>query len=140
MKFIELRNYADTLRDALLMRRKGTLDTESDRILGHIAYNIVKWALIELVRNGSLDTFHSNDRDFIAQCVLMVVTYYDRVNLSMDPPGLVVYLKKVAQSSAREQLRAATCPMRNHEDVDLDSVTLTSDFYGRRTHSTAFEF
>lgn len=140
MKMVEMRNYAGTLRDALILRRNGTLDMESDRLLGHIAYNIVKWALIELVRKGSLDTVHSNDRDFLAQCVLMVVTYYDRVNLDMDPPGLVVYLKKVAQSAARAQLNAETCPMRKHENVDLESVTLTTDFYGRRTYDTALDF
>ena len=140
MKFKELRDYGASLREALLLRRKGDIDPVTDELLGNIAYNIVRWAVIELVRQGRLDTVHSNDRDFLAQCVLMVVTYYDRVNLDMDPPGIVVYLKKVAQSAARAQLNAETCPMRKHENVDLESVTLTTDFYGRRTYDTALEF
>ena len=142
MKIDNLRNYSEALKEALGMRRNGTIDSATDTLLGQIAYNIVRWALIEMVQRQKLDLVHSNDPDFQAQCVLMVVTYYDKVRLDTDGKAIVVYLKKVAQSAARDQLMSQSCGKRQHDDVELDSVTIVSDFYGQRTgfNETALEY
>lgn len=142
MQLDQLRNYADALKEALVMRRNQTIDAATDRMLGLIAYNITRWAIIDMVKHQKLDLYHSNDPDFFAQCTLMVVTYFDRVKLDMDATGIVVYLKKVAQSAARDQLLSLSCSKRKHEDVDLESVTITADFYGQKSSilETALEY
>lgn len=142
MKIDNLRNYSEAMKQALIMRRNGTIDSATDHLLGQIAYNIVRWAIVEMVQQLRIDTVRSNDPDFQSQCVLMVVTYFDRVNLDLDSTAIVVYLKKVAQSAARDQLMAATCGKRQHDDVDLDAVTIVSDFWGRKTsfNETALDY
>lgn len=134
--------YEDAFKEAIVMRRNGTASAAVDTLLGHLAYSITRWGLAELVKQRKLFPPLSNDPDFQSQCTLMVVTYFDRIKLDMDPKAMLVYFKRVAQSAARDQILALNCNKRKHEDVQLEEVTLISDFYGRRTASyeTALDY
>lgn len=144
MKLENLTNveYADALKEAIIKRRGGEADAVIDTLLGNLAYSITRWGLAELVQRRKLFPPLSNDPDFQSQCMLMVVTYFDKIKLEMDPKAMLVYFKRVAQSAARDQLLAMNCNKRKHEDVMLDDVTLTTDFYGRlsATYETALDY
>lgn len=133
MKLSILKNeeYAAALKSALAMRRDGTIDRETDSQLGLFAYNIAQWAIAQSVINGQLWRSFSRDPDFNSDVLCTVVLYLDRVNLDRAPKEILVYLYRVARSAIRDLVKKATAGKRQHEECDIDSATVATDFYGR---------
>lgn len=132
MKLSILHNeeWATALKEALTMRRNGTIDRETDDQLGLFAYNITQWAIATDVQKGKLYRSMSTDPDFQSDVLLMVVSYLDKVDLNRQPREILVYLYRVAKSAIRELIIKVNRPMRKHEDCDIDGITLSSNFYG----------
>lgn len=124
--------YAGALKDALILRRNGSASPSTDELLGKIAQSIASWALHDDVNKGRLWHEHLDDVDFVAECVLSVVMYYDKVSLEREAKEILVYLKKVASSKARDMVMSANTLKRKHEEVDLEGATLEADLYGNR--------
>lgn len=141
MQLSILRNeeYATALKEALIMRRNGTIDRETDGQLGLFAYNIAQWAIASSVQKGQLWVSFSQDTDFQSDVLLKVVEYLDKVNLDREPKEIIVYLYRVARSAIRDLVDKANAGKRQHEECDVDGITLTTDFYGR-TNGSAFEY
>lgn len=134
-------DYEEALRQAIAMRQQGTIDAATDDALGRICYSIVRWALADMVKEQRIIPQLAADADFQAQCLLALVAHLDKVNTNTAPKAIRVYLKKVAQGAARDQRIALNRHKRKHEDVEISTVTIVSDFYGRRcTNETALEY
>lgn len=140
MKLTILRNeeYATALKEALKMRREGTIDRATDDQLGLFAYNIAQWAIAASVQKGQLWRSFSSDTDFQSDVLLTVVSYLDKVDIDRAPKEILVYLYRVARSSIRDLVDKATAGKRQHEECDIEGITLSSDFYGR-SNGTAFD-
>lgn len=131
-------DYADALKEALVLRRAGDTDPAIDTLLGHILYSISQWSIAEAVRNGQLWRTFSQDVDFQSEILLAVVNYSNKVDLSRRPKEVLIYLKKCGRSAIRDQIMKANALKRQHEDVDLDGALIQTDFYGQR-NGVAYE-
>lgn len=138
MKLTILRNeeYATALKEALKMRREGTIDRATDDQLGLFAYNIAQWAIAASVQKKQLYRSMSGDIDFQSDVLAVVVSYLDKVDLDRQPKEILVYLYRVARSAIRDLVDKATAGKRQHEEVDFDGYVLTTDFYGRPNGAT----
>lgn len=131
-------DYADALKEALVLRRAGDIDPTIDTLLGHILYSISQWSIAEAVRNGQLWRTFSQDVDFQSEVLLAVVNYSNKVDLSRRPKEVLIYLKKCGRSAIRDQIMKANALKRQHDDVDLDGAVIQTDFYGQR-NGVAYE-
>ena len=140
MELSILRNkeYATALKEALKMRREGTIDRATDDQLGLFAYNIAQWAMASSVQKGKLWRTFSQDPDFQSDVTMGVIAYLDKVNLDREPKEILVYLYRVALSTIRDLIDKANAAKRLHEECDIEEMTLTCDFYGR-PDGTGFE-
>lgn len=131
-------DYADALKEALVLRRAGDIDPAIDTLLGHILYSISQWSIAEAVRSGQLWRTFSQDVDFQSEVLLAVVNYSNKVDLSRRPKEVLIYLKKCGRSAIRDQIMKANALKRQHESVDLDGAVIQADFYGQR-NGVAYE-
>lgn len=123
-------DYADALKEALVMRRNGTIDAPTDDQLGVFAYNIAMWAIADHVNAGRLPETYRNDADFRGDVLAMFLGKIDTVDLDRQPKEIIKYLYSCAFTSAKDLRKRDTRGKRKHEDVDLECATLVSDFYG----------
>lgn len=128
--------YASALKQALVLRRNNMIDPATDEQLGLIACSITNWSLHDSVKKGKLWHSHLDDVDFVSECVCAVVSYFDKVSLDREPKEILMYLKRVAQSKARDQVMAMNTLKRQHEDVDLEHATIEADIYGNRIYGS----
>lgn len=125
-------DYAEALKEALVLRRAGNIDAAVDDMLGHLLYSISQWSIAEAVRAGKLWRTFSQDVDFQSEVLLAVVNYSNKVDLSRRPKEVLVYLKKCGRSAIRDQIMKANALKRQHEDVDLEGAVIETDFYGNQ--------
>lgn len=125
-------DYAEALKEALVLRRAGNIDAAIDDMLGHILYSISQWSIAEAVRAGKLWRTFSQDVDFQSEVLLAVVNYSNKVDLTRRPKEVLVYLKKCGRSAIRDQIMKANALKRQHEDVDLEGAVIETDFYGNQ--------
>lgn len=126
-------DYAEALKEALVLRRAGNIDAAVDEMLGHLLYSISQWSIAEAVRAGQLWRTFSQDVDFQSEVLLAVVNYSNKVCLDRRPREILVYLKKCGRSAIRDQIMKANALKRQHSDVDLDGAVIETDFYGNRS-------
>lgn len=133
MKIHILRNveYAEALKNAIELRRLGRITKSENDQLGIFLYNVAKWAIAHSVENGQLWRSFAKDYDFQMSITATVIAYADRVNLDREPKEILVYLYRVARSAIRDLVKKATAGKRQHEECDIDSATMATDFYGR---------
>ena len=125
-------DYAEALKEALVLRRAGDIDAAVDDMLGHILYSISQWAIAEAVRAGKLWRTFSQDVDFQSEVLLAVVNYSNKVDLTRRPKEVLIYLKKCGRSAIRDQIMKANALKRQHIDVELDGAVIETDFYGHQ--------
>lgn len=125
-------DYAEALKEALVLRRAGNIDAAIDDMLGHLLYSISQWSIAEAVRAGKLWRTFSQDVDFQSEVLLAVVNYSNKVDLTRRPKEVLVYLKKCGRSAIRDQIMKANALKRQHEDVDLEGAVIETDFYGNQ--------
>ena len=125
-------DYADALKEALIMKRADHIDAAVDEMLGHLLYSISQWSIAEAVRAGQLWRTFSQDVDFQSEVLLAVVNYSNKVDLTRRPKEVLVYLKKCGRSAIRDQIMKANALKRQHSDVDLEGAVIETDFYGNQ--------
>lgn len=125
-------DYADALKEALIMKRADNIDAAVDEMLGHLLYSISQWSIAEAVRAGKLWRTFSQDVDFQSEVLLAVVNYSNKVDLTRRPKEVLVYLKKCGRSAIRDQIMKANALKRQHEDVALEGAIIETDFYGNQ--------
>lgn len=132
--------YAQALKEALVIRRTGSLSHDLDDMLGVIAVSITKWSLLDKVKSGSMTTAQLDDYDFFSTCVCSVVTYYDKVDLSRRPKEILIYLKRVAASAARDQILKENTAKRKHDECDAEGIIQTADIFGNSLGTLAYDY
>ena len=124
--------YAGALKEAIAMRRAGTIDMRTDDMLGHCLYSIAQWAISDYVRTGRLVPETAHDIDFQALVVLKVAEAVNRVDLSRKPKEILAYLKNAAeQEGIKNQLRYMGAKKRNASTVRTMDCDIVADIYGR---------
>lgn len=125
--------YATALKEALVMRRNGTITFAVDEQLGQIAYNITNWSIRDLVKQQKLWHATADDVDFKSEIMSEVCRYFDKVSLERQPKEILMYLKRVGEHAITDYLKKIRRLKRQHVDVELSSAIIPVDFYGRRT-------
>lgn len=139
LKNLTKQEYAGALKQALLQRRAGTITPAMEEDLGNMCNSIAQWAISKAVTSGKLWRTFSQDLDFQGEIIMEVVEYCDKVDLSREPKEILVYLNRVARSAIRDQIHKANALKRQHEEVDMQGMIPTSDFYGFDTGRTVCE-
>ena len=130
--------YAEALKEAIGMRRSGTIDAATDSQLGIFAYNIARWAVMDKIAENKLPVEVASDEDFMGWVVVSVVSYLDKVDMEKEPKQILVYLHRVAGSAARDLLAKSQAKKRQHEDVQLEGIIFEANFYGAATGKVSY--
>lgn len=129
--------YAEALKEAITMRRNGTITPAVDDQLGLMAYSISRWVICDALRKNKLMHETARDEDFRSQVLLGIIERLDRVDISREPKEIIKYLYMVGRSAIKGYIETNSRQKRQHEDVPVESVVLEADFYGRRTGACA---
>lgn len=133
MQLLRNREYASALREALRMRKDGSITPPIDEQLGLFIYNIANCEISSMIVKRKLFRDQANDPDFLSDVVAGVTKYIDRVNVEMDPPAIFAYLRMAAHNAITDIQKKMSRGKRQHEDVELGSLNLVANFYGEAT-------
>lgn len=124
-------DYADALKEALILKRSNQIQPLIDNELGHLLYSVSQWAIAEAVKAGKLWRNLSQDPDFQSDVLCSIVAHSNTVDLNRRPKEILIYLKKVGRSAIRDKLIYSNRQKRQGEVVALDGFVMEADFYGR---------
>lgn len=130
--------YAGALKEALVMRRAGTIDPATDDALGVFMYNIAAWGIADRVRQGKLPEEYRTDPDVRGDVLAMIAPKFDTVDLTRAPKEIITYLARCASTAAKDLRKKETRKKRQHEEVDIEGVVVVADFYGQNTREVAY--
>ena len=133
VRLLENREYAFALREALRMRKAGTITPPIDEQLGLFIYNIANCEISSMILKKTLYREQAHDPDFLSDVVTGVTRYIDRVNTDMDPPAIFAYLRMAAHNAITDIQKKMARGKRQHEDVEIGSLKLVANFYGEAT-------
>lgn len=124
--------YAEALKEALILKRSGNILPAIDNELGHILYSVSQWAIAEAVKAGKLWRTFSQDPDFQSDVLCNVISHSNTVDLNREPKEILIYLKRVGRSAIRDKIIYANRHKRQGELVGLEGVIMEADFYGEK--------
>ena len=137
VRLLDNREYASALREALRLRKAGTITPPIDEQLGLFIYNIANCEISSMILKKTLYREQAHDPDFLSDVVTGVAKYIDRVNTDMDPPAIFAYLRMAAHNAITDIQKKMSRGKRQHEDVEIGSVKLVANFYGEATGDVA---
>lgn len=124
--------WASALRDALLLRRSGKLDSEMDAQLGTMYTNVTRWAIATMVTQGKLLRETGLDPDFFSEMLIWAITSSDKADLTKDPEAILVYIKNSVINAAKAYLRSKGRLKRKGTLVDLSEIAeQKTDLFGK---------
>ena len=124
--------WASALRDALLLRRRGKLDSEMDSQLGTMYANVTRWAIATMVTQGKLLRETGLDPDFFSEMLIWAITSSDKADLTKDPEAILVYIKNSVINAAKAYLRSKGRLKRKGTLVDLSEIAeQKTDLFGK---------
>ena len=121
--------YAPALKAAIILRRMGTIDEETDKELGRMCVKVSYWAINEMVREGKLFEEYAKDYDFVMDVAVGVVSALGKVDLERTAKEIIVYLKRVGRTTAKDRLASMTCKKRTGQVVNIEGINIKTDFY-----------
>lgn len=123
--------WASALRDALVLRRSGNLDSEMDAQLGTMYTNVTRWAIATMVTQGKLLRETGLDPDFFSEMLVWAITSSDKADLTKDPEAILVYIKNSVINAAKAYLRSKGRLKRKGTLVDLSEIAeQKTDLFG----------
>lgn len=123
--------WASALRDALILRRSGKLDSEMDAQLGTMYTNVTRWAIATMVNQGKLLRETGLDPDFFSEMLIWAITSSDKADLTKDPEAILVYIKNSVINAAKAYLRSKGRLKRKGTLVDLSEIAeQKTDLFG----------
>ena len=123
--------WASALRDALLLRRSGKLDSEMDAQLGTMYTNVTRWAIATMVTQGKLIRETGLDPDFFSEMLVWAITSSDKADLTKEPKEILVYIKNSVINAAKAYLRSKGRLKRKGTLVDLSEIAeQKTDLFG----------
>ena len=124
--------WASALRDALLLRRSGKLDSEMDAQLGTMYTNVTRWAIATMVTQGKLLRETGLDPDFFSEMLVWAITSSDKADLTKAPEAILVYIKNSVINAAKAYLRSKGRLKRKGTLVDLSEIAeQKTDLFGK---------
>lgn len=114
--------WASALRDALVLRREGRLDTEMDAQLGTMYLNVTRWAVATMVTSGKLIRETGMDPDFFSEMLLCAISASDKADLAKAPEAILVYIKNSVMNAAKAYLRSKCRLKRQGTLVNLSEI------------------
>ena len=124
--------WASALRDALLLRRSGRLDSEMDAQLGTMYTNVTRWAIATMVTQGKLLRETGLDQDFFSEMLVWAITSSDKADLTKDPEAILVYIKNSVINAAKAYLRSKGRLKRKGTLVDISQIAeQKTDLFGK---------
>lgn len=124
--------WASALRDALVLRRSGHLDSEMDAQLGTMYTNVTRWAIATMVTQGKLLRETGLDPDFFSEMLIWAITSSDKADLKKDPEAILVYIKNSVINAAKAYLRSKGRLKRKGTLVDLSEIAeQKTDLFGK---------
>ena len=96
--------YAPALKAAIILRRMGTIDEETDKELGRMCVKVSYWAINEMVREGKLFEEYAKDYDFVMDVAVGVISALSKVDLERTAKEILIYLKRVGRTTAKDRL------------------------------------
>lgn len=121
--------YAPALKAAIILRRMGTIDEETDKELGRMCVKVSYWAINEMVREGKLFEEYAKDYDFVMDVAVGVISALSKVDLERTAKEILIYLKRVGRTTAKDRLASMTCKKRTGQVVNIEGVQIKTDFY-----------
>ena len=121
--------YAPALKAAIVLRRMGTIDEETDKELGRMCVKVSYWAINEMVREGKLFEEYAKDYDFVMDVAVGVVSALSKVDLERTAKEILIYLKRVGRTTAKDRLASMTCKKRTGQVVNIEGINIKTDFY-----------
>ena len=123
--------WASALRDALVLRRSGNLDSEMDAQLGTMYTNVTRWSIATMVTQGKLLRETGLDPDFFSEMLIWAITSSDKADLTKDPEAILVYIKNSVINAAKAYLRSKGRLKRKGTLVDLSEIAeQKTDLFG----------
>ena len=124
--------WASALRDALLLRRSGKLDSEMDAQLGQMYTNVTRWAIATMVTQGKLLRETGLDPDFFSEMLIWAITSSDKADLTKSPEAIIVYIKNSVINAAKAYLRSKGRLKRKGTLVDISEIAeQKTDLFGK---------
>lgn len=121
--------YAPALKAAIILRRMGTIDEETDKELGRMCVKVSYWAINEMVREGKLFEEYAKDYDFVMDVAVGVIYALSKVDLERTAKEILIYLKRVGRTTAKDRLASMTCKKRTGQVVNIEGMQIKTDFY-----------
>ena len=121
--------YAPALKAAIILRRMGTIDEETDKELGRMCVKVSYWAINEMVREGKLFEEYAKDYDFVMDVAVGVISALGKVDLERTAKEILIYLKRVGRTTAKDRLASMTCKKRKGQVVNIEGMQIKTDFY-----------
>ena len=121
--------YAPALKAAIVLRRMGTIDEETDKELGRMCVKVSYWAINEMVREGKLFEEYAKDYDFVMDVAVGVISALSKVDLERTAKEILIYLKRVGRTTAKDRLASMTCKKRTGQVVNIEGMQIKTDFY-----------
>lgn len=121
--------YAPALKAAIILRRMGTIDEETDKELGRMCVKVSYWAINEMVREGKLFEEYAKDYDFVMDVAVGVISALSKVDLERTAKEILIYLKRVGRTTAKDRLASMTCKKRTGQVVSIEGMQIKTDFY-----------
>lgn len=121
--------YAPALKAAIILRRMGTIDEETDKELGRMCVKVSYWAINEMVREGKLFEEYAKDYDFVMDVAVGVISALSKVDLERTAKEILIYLKRVGRTTAKDRLASMTCKKRTGQVVNIENMQIKTDFY-----------
>lgn len=121
--------YAPALKAAIILRRMGTIDEETDKELGRMCVKVSYWAINEMVREGKLFEEYAKDYDFVMDVAVGVISALGKVDLERTSKEILIYLKRVGRTTAKDRLASMTCKKRTGQVVNIEGMQIKTDFY-----------
>jgi hypothetical protein len=123
--------WASALRDALVLRRQGQLDKETDSQLGAMYVNVTRWAIATMVSQGKLFRDMGLDPDFFSEMLVWAIRSSDKADLTKDPEAILIYMKNSVMNAVKAYLRSKSRLKRKGTLVDLSEIAeQKTDLFG----------
>ena len=128
----EIWEYADILRDALIVRRvDGHLPFRADELLGRVLMNIGRCAVVEMTRAGQLTEATRHDPDFDANVTMFAVEVAGKCELvNRSGKEIFCYIRSGVKNRIKNLIRTGTMQKRCGEEVAFDDSGAVADFFG----------
>lgn len=117
---------ADAFKVAVLHRLDEEISRAEDDMLGMLIYNIARWSVADRARS------ELSNEDLICEIQLHLLSKLPKIDRDKSGAAMIAYLKRAGDNRIISIHRANSRQKRTGELVEIETLQLATDFYGRR--------